>query len=267
MEAIIYITIFIIGTLFGSFFTLATYRIPLEQDITHKRSYCPNCNHRLEFWDMIPIFSYIFLKGKCRYCKQKIKPKYLLLEVLSGLTFLMFALSLKLNIYNLKLNLLIYLIYGLLYISTLFIIAGIEKENHKIQKSVLLFGFVINAIYIIYLYIFKFDIYKYGIYLIIILTIALIDVIFTKKKGKQNYSTSILLLCFYMVLATNEEIVILSIITTLLAIAITQILISLKDDKSKIIKEEQMNIPIGMYLCITNIMFLIVQNLITGVNI
>lgn len=267
MEAIIYITIFIIGTLFGSFFTLATYRIPLGQDITHKRSYCPNCNHRLEFWDMIPIFSYIFLKGKCRYCKQKIKPKYLLLEVLSGLTFLMFALSLKLNIYNLKLNLLTYLIYGLLYISTLFIIAGIEKENHKIQKSVLLFGFVINAIYIIYLYIFKFDIYKYGIYLIIILIIALIDVIFTKKKGKQNYSTSILLLCFYMVLATNEEIVILSIITTLLAIAITQILISLKDDKSKIIKEEQMNIPIGMYLCITNIMFLIVQNLITGVNI
>ena len=70
-----------------------------------------------------------------------------------------------------------------------------------------------------------------------------------------------------MVLATNEEIVILSIITTLLAIAITQILISLKDDKSKIIKEEQINIPIGMYLCITNIMFLIVQNLITGVNI
>ena len=121
MEAIIYIAIFIIGTLFGSFFTLATYRIPLKQDITHKRSYCPNCNHRLEFWDMIPIFSYIFLKGKCRYCKQKIKPRYLLLEFFSGTTFLLFAISIKLNIFKLNVNTVVYLIYGLLYISTLFL--------------------------------------------------------------------------------------------------------------------------------------------------
>ena len=118
MEAIIYITIFIIGTLFGSFFTLATYRIPLGQDITHKRSYCPNCNHRLEFLDMIPIFSYIFLGGKCRYCKQKIKPRYLLFEIFSGLTFLLFALTLKLDVFNLSINIIAYLVYGLLYIST-----------------------------------------------------------------------------------------------------------------------------------------------------
>ena len=124
MEAIIYITIFIIGTLFGSFFTLATYRIPLGQDITHKRSYCPNCNHRLEFLDMIPIFSYIFLGGKCRYCKQKIKPRYLLFEIFSGLTFLFFALSLKLDIFRFNINIIAYLVYGLLYISTLFLIAG-----------------------------------------------------------------------------------------------------------------------------------------------
>ena len=160
MEAIIYIAIFIIGTLFGSFFTLATYRIPLKQDITHKRSYCPNCNHRLEFWDMIPIFSYIFLKGKCRYCKQKIKPRYLLLEFFSGTTFLLFAISIKLNIFKLNVNTVVYLIYGLLYISTLFLVAGIEKQSGKIQKSVLIFGFVIETIYIVYLYIFNFDIYK-----------------------------------------------------------------------------------------------------------
>ena len=61
MDIVFYILIFCIGTLFGSFFTLAVYRIPLRQDITHTRSYCPKCNHRLEFLDMIPIFSYIFL--------------------------------------------------------------------------------------------------------------------------------------------------------------------------------------------------------------
>ena len=267
MEAIIYITIFIIGTLFGSFFTLATYRIPLGQDITHKRSYCPNCNHRLEFLDMIPIFSYIFLGGKCRYCKQKIKPRYLLFEIFSGLTFLLFALTLKLDIFNLSVSKIAYLTYGLLYISTLFLISGIENQNHTISKPVLFFGFIVNAIYIIYLYIFKFDIYKYAIYLAIFLIIVLVDTIILKKTGKQNYTIEILLLCFYMALATGEEVTILSIIAALLMTAISQIIVSNKDNKSEIIIAEQKKIPIGTYLCISNIIFLILQNFVLGVNI
>ena len=89
MDYILYLLIFCMGTVFGSFFTLAVYRIPLRQDITHTRSYCPNCNHKLSFWDMIPIFSYIFLGGKCRYCKKEIRIRYLLLEVLSGVVFVL----------------------------------------------------------------------------------------------------------------------------------------------------------------------------------
>ena len=262
MEAIIYIAIFIIGTLFGSFFTLATYRIPLKQDITHKRSYCPNCNHRLEFWDMIPIFSYIFLKGKCRYCKQKIKPRYLLLEFFSGTTFLVFAISIKLNIFKLNVNTVVYLIYGLLYISTLFLVAGIEKQSGKIQKSVLIFGFVIQTIYIVYLYIFNFDIYKYVIYLTIALILLIIDVTICKKSEKQNYILSILALCFYMASTTNEKTVILSVMCTVLLEIITRTLI-----KTKKIKEQQKHISIGAYLCFANIVFFIIQNFISGVNI
>ena len=64
MNIFFYIIIFIIGTLFGSFYTLAVYRIPLKQDITHTRSYCPKCNHKLNFLDLIPILSYIFFKEK-----------------------------------------------------------------------------------------------------------------------------------------------------------------------------------------------------------
>ena len=98
MEIVIfYFLIFCMGTVFGSFFTLAVYRIPLHKDITHERSFCPNCNHKLSFWDMIPILSYIFLKGKCRYCGQKIRIRYLLLEVCAGLVFLLFAVSLNLQ--------------------------------------------------------------------------------------------------------------------------------------------------------------------------
>lgn len=79
---------FIMGTLFGSFFTLATYRIPRKQDIMIKRSYCPRCEHELGFFDLIPVLSYTFLGGKCRYCKEKISIRYPLFEVFNGLFFL-----------------------------------------------------------------------------------------------------------------------------------------------------------------------------------
>ena len=80
---------FVIGTLFGSFFTLATYRIPRKQDIMVKRSYCTSCKHNLGFFDLIPVLSYVFLGGKCRYCKEKISIRYPLFEVANGLFFLL----------------------------------------------------------------------------------------------------------------------------------------------------------------------------------
>ena len=75
------------GTVFGSFFTLAVYRIPLGINILYKHSFCPNCNTKLKFIDLIPILSYISLKGRCRYCGEKVRPRYLCLEILSGLVF------------------------------------------------------------------------------------------------------------------------------------------------------------------------------------
>ena len=64
MSLILYGIIFIIGAFFGSFFTLAVYRMPIKQSIINGRSYCPKCNHRLEFFDLIPVLSYIFIKGR-----------------------------------------------------------------------------------------------------------------------------------------------------------------------------------------------------------
>jgi len=94
-----YVLFFSIGITFGSFFTLAVHRIPLKQDITHTRSYCPKCNHRLEFLDLIPVFSYLFLKGKCRYCKEPIRIRYLLLELLTGSIFLAVGIKVGLLIF------------------------------------------------------------------------------------------------------------------------------------------------------------------------
>ncbi len=86
------------------------------------------------------------LRGKCRYCKTKIAPKYFFIELLTGLTFVLFAYFLKLEIFNL------YFICGLLYIAGLFVISGIDKEHHEVRLSVILYMTIVQAIYIIYLY-------------------------------------------------------------------------------------------------------------------
>ena len=112
MDILLYIIIFIMGTVFGSFFTLAVYRIPKRQDITHTHSYCPNCNHKLGFLDLIPVFSYIFLRGKCRYCKQKIRPRYFILEILSGLLFLLLAFLMNIRCHVYGLIFMFYIHYG-----------------------------------------------------------------------------------------------------------------------------------------------------------
>lgn len=266
MDYILYLLIFCIGTVFGSFFTLAIYRIPLRQDITHTRSYCPNCNHKLSFWDMIPILSYLFLGGKCRYCKQKIRPRYLLLEVLSGIVFVLFAMSIKLSLFTLTKESMIYFIAGILYISTLFILAGIDKEKIKIEKPVLLFGFICVGIYIIYLCIVEKDIniYRYVIYFTLICILSIISIMYLRKKAKQSYVIDAILLLLLMAMYTYEIVSIYTIIMTLLAIGVQGILTKKKNKKNKSVKidkEINMKIPVAFYLCTANIFTLIASNM------
>ena len=127
MEIFFYIIIFMIGIAFGSFYTLAVYRIPKGQDIVHTHSYCPKCNHKLNIFDLIPIFSYIFLGGKCRYCKQKIRPRYLILEATSGLFFVVMAILMGLGIYNLDKFIIIEYVFFVLYFTFIVLMAGIDK--------------------------------------------------------------------------------------------------------------------------------------------
>ena len=204
MDYILYILIFFIGALCGSFITLAVYRIPLKQDITHTHSYCPQCNHKLGFFDLIPIFSYIFLRGRCRYCKKKIKPTSFLIEILTGVIFVLFAASIKLSLFTTSLSTLIYFIIGLIYITILLIILGIDKKYIKVDKSALIIGFICVTAYLIYLYITErpidISMYRYVIYLVIACFLVLFSVIYLKKKGKDSYTIDVLMLSIFMII-------------------------------------------------------------------
>jgi len=67
------------------------YRIPRQQGVSRGRSICPACSHTLSFLDLVPVFSYIFLKGKCRYCGEKISIRYPIVEMLNGLLYVAVA--------------------------------------------------------------------------------------------------------------------------------------------------------------------------------
>ena len=75
------------GGLWGSFANVCIYRLPQDKGVVSGRSYCPKCKTQISWYDNIPILSYLFIQGKCRKCKTQISIQYLLVEILSILSF------------------------------------------------------------------------------------------------------------------------------------------------------------------------------------
>ncbi len=107
------IFVFLVGTSFGSFLNCIIYRLEKQQKPSG-RSYCPKCKHTLSHKDLVPLFSYILLKGGCRYCNKKISLEYPLVEFFTGVLFVItFYLSGFLDIIN-------YSLFDILTITYLF---------------------------------------------------------------------------------------------------------------------------------------------------
>lgn len=78
---------FIFGLVIGSYLNVAVYRIPLKISTAEGRSFCPRCHHQLSALDLVPVLSWMFLKGRCRYCHEPISPRYPLIELCTGMLF------------------------------------------------------------------------------------------------------------------------------------------------------------------------------------
>lgn len=99
------ILIFIIGLLMGSFYLVIGLRLPKNEDVIFSRSHCDKCNHPLKWYNLIPIFSYLFQKGRCPYCHEKINVLNLIVEFATGGLFLIGYI-----LYGLSYNFYLYLI-------------------------------------------------------------------------------------------------------------------------------------------------------------
>lgn len=170
------IIFFILGTLFGSFFTVVGERLPRGENFINNRSYCDACHHKLSFLDMVPILSYLFLRGKCRYCQKKIDDLSTYMELFTGILFslsyfsfgfswdLLIALGIVSMLIIISVSDITYyvipdglLIFFSIYFSIIIIISkGILALGNSILSGICLFG-VMYLIMIIGNFIFKKD--------------------------------------------------------------------------------------------------------------
>ena len=94
MYLILYLLTFLYGIVIGSFLNVCIYRIPLGESIAKERSHCMTCGYQLRWYDLVPLFSWLALGGKCRKCKAPISPQYPIIEGLNGVLYvLIFAVN------------------------------------------------------------------------------------------------------------------------------------------------------------------------------
>ncbi len=155
------------------------------------------------------------------------------------------------------------LIFSIFYLLVLISIAIIDKKEHKIPKTILLVGFVVEAIQMIYLYANnEIHLIEYLIYLVIFILLVIIDTIVIRKKGESLYVLQILMLCMYMAIFTDKFIFAVTVIYTLLIIGLYLLIgrISTIRKRRTVRKQnskELKKLPIGFYLCIADIVVLI----------
>ena len=129
----LYIAFFIIGSLWGSFSNVCIYRLPNNGNVAKGRSFCPNCKNKIKWFDNIPFFSYLFLKGKCRECSKPISFQYFIVELLTAISFVVVF-----HIYGASITTLLLLILSIFFIIIFFI-----DLKHFIIPNVLTFPLMI----------------------------------------------------------------------------------------------------------------------------
>ena len=137
MLALITVFIFIYGIVIGSFLNVCIYRIPQKEDIVRESSHCMSCGHRLKWYDLVPLFSYLFLKGKCRYCGSKLSKQYPIVEALNGILYVVVFYATDFSWDS--------ILYCLMT-SALIVLSVIDYRTYEIPFGINVFLFVLGVI-------------------------------------------------------------------------------------------------------------------------
>lgn len=134
---------FVFGSCLGSFLNVCIWRIPLGESVVVVPSHCPKCNHKIRWFDNVPVIGYLALGGKCRDCKSRISPRYIIMELLVGVLFTLQAAALW---YCDK------KVAGLAAITIMLSVAVpcafIDVEHRKIPDKLTVFGMISSVLYL-----------------------------------------------------------------------------------------------------------------------
>lgn len=140
--------VFIVGLLLGSFFNVCIYRIPRGESIAFPPSHCTSCDNKIMWYDLIPVVSYIILRGRCRHCKEKISIRYPIIELVTALLFLGTYMEYGLSIFTIK---------YIVLISLLIVIGMIDFDTTDVYDSTIITGIILGIIFAITMYFLKLD--------------------------------------------------------------------------------------------------------------
>jgi leader peptidase (prepilin peptidase)/N-methyltransferase len=138
---IVEVIVFLLGISVGSFLNVCIYRIPEKKSIAYPPSHCPKCEHKLNAIDLIPVLGYLLNKGKCRYCGERISLQYPLVELITGVLFLLLFNQFFISIDFLK--------YAVLT-SLLIAITFIDLEKQEIPDGLIIFGLITGLLFNLY---------------------------------------------------------------------------------------------------------------------
>lgn len=234
MNIFLYTMLFLIGALVGNFWKMAIYRIPRNIKLNKKG------------------VSYIEPNSKSNRSSQ------LFYLILGGAIFVILGKALEIDINNIQPLQIITYIFTILYVSVLMIIAGIDQKLLKMEKPVITAGIILSILYMIYMYIIETislntTIMYLGIYIILIA----MDTFIIKRYAKNSYTTGILMLFNIMLIFTGIEVFTYTIVLTALEILVGLIISKIKQKKNGNKKIKLSNIPVGYFLCVSNLLAIV----------
>ena len=135
-----YTVIFLFGITIGSFLNVCIYRIPRGETVVTTPSHCMTCGHKLSWFELVPLFSYVFLRGRCRKCKSRISPQYPIVEGINGFLYLLVFFINGFTVESVIFS---------LFTSALLVLTVIDWRTYEIPISINIFILVLGCLRVV----------------------------------------------------------------------------------------------------------------------
>lgn len=242
MEVYYTIVFFIFGAVLGSFYNVVGYRLPKGESLVKPSSHCPNCGHKLKPYELVPIFSFLFLGRKCSKCKQKISWFYSIFEFLTGalfaLSYLVFGLSME-------------FLLAITIISILIIIIISDYQTLTIPDELIIFGIIASSIELIVINGFKSLLFSYLSGIICFTVMYLLKLFGDLVFKKESMGGGDIKLMFLIGMILGWQVGLLSVIlAAFIALPVSLVILFVKKDHV---------LPFGPFLSISTIIFILTK--------